>query len=122
MKAASLAILTGLILGGIAYWTPSYSDLYFQDSSIILVMWTAGAFFGALALMFLLQEKPWRLAILISGGFILAVVCRIIFDIIFVDRTHHNLAPFEIGFCGIFVLPFSLAGAYFFLLLRKLRK
>ncbi len=122
MKSASLAILTGLVLGGIAYWTPAYSDLYFQENSIILVMWTAGAFLGTVALMFFLQEEPWRIALLISGGFILSVIGRIIYDVTFVDPTHHNLAPFEIGFCGMLVFPSSFAGAYLYFLFRNLKK
>jgi hypothetical protein len=122
MKAASLAIFTGLELGGIAYWTQSYNELNIQESSIILTMWTAGAFFGALALMIFFKEKPWRLAFFISGGFVLAVFCRIVFDVALVDRTHHNLWPLEVGLCGILALPSSLAGAYLYFLFRKYRK
>ena len=119
-KTAILVILTGLILGGIAYWTQSYSELNIQDSSIIPIMWTAGPFFGALILMFLLKEKPWRLALLISCGFILAVFGRIVYDLVFIDPTHHNLFPFELAICGIFVLPCSFAGAYLAVLIRKM--
>ena len=120
-KAAIWTILVGLILGGIAYWTQSYSQLNIQESSIIPTMWTVGSFFGALILMFLLKKKPWRLALLISCGFILAVFGRIVYDLVFIDPTHHNLAPFEIIICGIFVLPCSFAGAYLSLLIKKMK-
>ena len=85
-------------------------------------MWTAGPFFGALLLMFFLKEKPWKLALLISCGFVLAVFGRIVYDSVFIDPTHHNLFPFELAICAIFVLPSSFAGAYLSALIKKLKK
>ena len=120
MKTAILIVLVGLILGGISYWIQPYSQIKILESNFIRIMWSAGPFFGALLLMFFLKEKPWRLALLISCGFLLAVFVRIVYDIIFIDPTHHNLAPFEIIICGIFVLPCSFAGAYLSVLIKKL--
>ena len=121
-KTVILVILVGLILGGISYWTQSYGQIEILENNFIQIMWSAGPFIGTLLLMFLLKEKPWRPALLISCGFILAAVVRIVYDIIFIDPAHHNLAPFEIIICGIFVLPCSFAGAYLSLLIKKLKK
>jgi hypothetical protein len=45
---------------------------------------------------------------------------RILFDITFWDSTSHNLAPFEIIFYGIFIVPSAIAGGYIGLLINKM--
>jgi len=111
-------ILFGLIIGGLSYWFQPYSELQIMGS-IIPVVWSLGAFGVSLLLMFFLNEKPLKIALLISLGFALAVLARIIFDVTFIDSTDHNLAPLEIILCGLLTLPCALTGAYLASLIKK---
>jgi hypothetical protein len=113
--------LVGLIIGGISYWSQPYGELQIIGSNIPLV-WSVGAFFGSLLLMSFLNEKPPKIALLISLGVILAVLARIIYDGLFVDSTDHNLAPFEIIICGLITIPSSFVGVYLAILIKKFKK
>ena len=120
-KARIGATLVGLIIGGISYWFQPYNQIQILGSNIPLV-WSLGAFFGSLLLMIYFNEKPPKIALLISLGVALAVLARIIYDTIFWDATSHNLAPFEIILCGIITIPSAFMGVYLALLMKKLKK
>jgi uncharacterized membrane protein YccC len=120
-KARIGATLVGLIIGGISYWFQPYNQIQILNSNIPLV-WSLGAFFGSLLLMIYFNEKPPKIALLISLGVALAVLARIIYDTIFWDATSHNLAPFEIILCGIITIPSAFMGVYLALLMKKLKK
>jgi hypothetical protein len=109
----------GLIIGGIAYWLEPYVRTDIPGSFFI---WSVGAFFWALLLILFVNEKPPKIALLVSLGIALAVLLRIIYDTIFVDSTSHNLAPFEIIICGIITIPSAFVGVYLGLLIKKLNK
>ena len=120
-KARIGATLVGLIIGGISYWFQPYNQIQILGSNIPLV-WSLGAFFGSLLLMIYFNEKPPKIALLISLGVALAVLARIIYDTTFWDATSHNLAPFEIILCGIITIPSAFMGVYLALLMKKLKK
>jgi uncharacterized membrane protein YccC len=105
--------LVGLIIGGITYWFKPYGELGIPE---IVLPWSLGAFLGSLLLMLFVNEKPPKIALLVSLGIALAVLARIIYDTTFVDSTSHNMAPFEIIICGIITIPSAFAGAYLGLL------
>lgn len=107
--------LVGLVIGGIAYW---YGEIGIPGS---VLTWSLGTFLGSLLLMFFVNEKPPKIALLVSLGVALAVLLRIIYDTIFVDSTSHNLAPFEIIICGIITIPSAFVGVYLGLLIKKFR-
>ena len=71
--------------------------------------------------MFFLNEKPYKIAMLIFLGVVLAVMARILYDTIFWDKTSHNLAPFEILLCGIITIPSAFLGVYLTLLFKKVQ-
>ena len=119
-KARIGATLVGLIIGGISYWFQPYNQIQILGSNIPLV-WSLGAFFGSLLLMIYFNEKPPKIALLISLGVALAVLARIIYDTTFWDATSHNLAPFEIILCGIITIPSAFMGVYLALLMKKLK-
>lgn len=104
--------LAGLIIGGIAYWFQPYNHDTVLGINMYLIM-TVGAFFASLFLMLFGNEKPSKIALLVSLGVLLAVLARIIYDTTFVDPTSHNLAPFEIIICGIITIPSAFAGTFF---------
>lgn len=110
--------LVGLIIGVIAYWVEPYVQTDIPGSFFI---WSFGAFFGSLLLMLFVNEKPTKIALLVSLGITLAVIAKIIYDTIFVDSTSHNLAPFEIIICGIITIPSAFVGVYLGFLIKKFR-
>ena len=120
-KIIYIAIIFGLILGAITYWFHPFSELKILTSSIPY-FWSFGAFFGSLIIMFLFQEKPPKIALLVTFGVVLAVLTRIVYDITFWDNTSHNLAPFEIILCGAITLPSAFIGAYAAHFIKKLKK
>jgi len=111
--------LVGLTIGAISFLIEPYVQTDMPGSFFI---WSVGAFFGSLLLMLFVNEKPPKIALLISLGIALAVIARIIYDTIFVDSTSHNLAPFEIIICGIIAIPSAFVGVYLGLLIKKNKK
>lgn len=111
--------LAGLIIGVIGYWLEPYVQTDIPGSFFI---WSVGAFFGSLLLKLLVNEKPPKIALLVSLGIALAVLLRIIYDTIFVDSTSHNLAPFEIIICGIITILSAFVGVYLGFLIKKLKR
>ena len=112
--------LVGLIIGGIAYWFQPYNHLQILGSNLTFVL-SLGSFLTSLLLMLFLNEKPSKIALLISLGMALAVLARIICDTTFWDATSHNLAPFEIIFCGIITIPSAFVGVYLALIVKRIK-
>ena len=111
--------LVGLIIGVIAYWVEPYIQTDIPGSFFI---WSVGAFLGSLLLLLFVNEKPPKIALLVSLGITLAVIAKIIYDTIFVDSTSHNLAPFEIIICVIVTIPSAFVGVYLGLLIKKFKR
>jgi hypothetical protein len=51
--------------------------------------------FGFFKFDFNTEKRPWEIALLITTGIMISIMCRIIFDGIN-DPSTHNLFPFEI--------------------------
>jgi hypothetical protein len=111
--------LVGLIIGEMSFWVENYFQ---SDVPVIFLIWSIVAFFGSLFLKFFVNEKPPKIAFLVSLGIVLSVLLRIIYDITFVDSTSHNLAPFEIIICGFITIPSAFVGVYLGLLIKKFKK
>jgi len=92
--------LIGLLIGGTAYWFQPYNQQDLFGVSIYLIL-GVGAFLSSFFIIIKLREKPLKIAQFVSLGVIIAVLARIIFDLVFWDSTSHNLAPFEIIICGL---------------------
>lgn len=110
-KISIIIILTGLLLGGIAYWFQPYNQQNLFGVSIYLIM-GVGAFLSSFFITVYQREKPLKISKFISLGVILAVLGRIAFDVTFFDSTSHNLAPFEIIICGLNAFLPALAGGF----------
>jgi len=104
--------LVGLIIGGISYWIP-------PNEQIVSLL---GAFFGSMILMIYLNEKPPKIALLVSLGVVLALYVKIHFDMdSFGEYDSHNFAPFELIFCAIYTIPSAFAGAYLGLIIKNIK-
>ncbi len=120
-KARIVTTLTGAIIGGMAYWFQPYNQSTVLGINIWLII-SVGAFVSSFLLQLFVNEKPAKIALLVSLGVALAVLARIIFDVTFRDSTSHNLAPFEIIICGIVTVPSAFVGVFLAHLIKKLKK
>lgn len=120
-KAGIVTTLTGAIIGGMAYWFQPYNQSTVLGINIWLII-GIGAFIASFLLQLFVNEKPAKIALLVSLGVALAVLARIIFDVTFWDSTSHNLAPFEIIICGIVAVPSAFVGVFLAHLIKKLKK
>ena len=114
-----LIILVGIMAGGLSYWFNPYNEMSLLGISIYKLM-GAGAFLGSLSLTLILNEKPWKIALLITTGIIIGIMCRIIFDGIN-DSSTHNLFPFEIIIALFITVPSAFIGSYLSLLIKRLK-
>ena len=94
-KITILIIIVGLIIGGISYWFQPYNEMTIFGSNIYLI-WSIGAFLGALFLMIIFKKMPVQISLFLTLGVVIAVLLRIIYDTTFWDSTSHNLAGIEI--------------------------
>jgi|MDSY01.1.fsa_nt_gb hypothetical protein len=118
-KIVLLIILVGIMAGGLSYWFNPYNEMSLFGISIYKLM-SAGAFLGSLSLTLILNEKPWKIALLITSGIIIGIMCRIIFDGIN-DSSTHNLFPFEIIIALFITVPSAFIGSYLSLLIKHLK-
>ena len=120
-KAGIVTTLTGAIIGGMAYWFQPYNQSTVLGINIWLII-GIGAFIASFLLQLFVNEKPAKIALLVSLGVALAVLARIVYDVTFRDSTSHNLAPFEIIICGIVTVPSAFVGVFLAHLIKKLKK
>lgn len=102
--------LLGGIIGAITLWPMSYSTLNNSTSGIAL----GWAIFCAIAGLYLgatTSHQLPRLALSVCGGVAIALVLRIIVDCS-IDKTNHNLWPFEFVWMMIVCFPSTLAGTF----------
>lgn len=85
----------------------------------IWLILSIGTFLVSIMLKLYLQEKPLKIALMVSLGVVLALLARIFYDVTFWDSTSHNLACTEIILSGIEAVLSALAGVYLGVLLKK---
>ena len=112
--------LVGLLIGAVSYWRIPYAEMNYSEIGLWLSV-GSGALIGSLLSNLILNQNPWRVALLITLGVVLAIVIRIIYDTTFWDSTSHNLAPFEVGYGGLQSLPMTFFGAYLAKLIHKFK-
>ncbi|HCE58610.1 MAG TPA: hypothetical protein DER09_12480 [Prolixibacteraceae bacterium] len=100
-------ILLSTLLAGIFRWTVSYEGI---ENGNHWLFWIIGA---ALAGIFsvIFERNIFKAAVFITTGFVTAVVFRIIFDIIFIDPTSHNIFPIEIIIWAVLAFIPAILGA-----------
>ena len=120
-KVKFLITLIGFLIGGVSYWRTPYNELNLLDTQM-WILFVFGTLIGSFIVNLYLNNKPIKVAILISLGVVLSVIFRILYEITFMDTSSHNLAPFEILVSVIQTLPMSLLGAYLGKAILKFKK
>jgi hypothetical protein len=93
------------MVGGLSYWFNPYDELSLLGISIYKLM-GAGAFLGSLSLTLILNKRPWEIALLITTGIMISIMCRIILMVLMIKYTQS--------------FPFEIIAALLFLSLRHL--
>ena len=95
MTRTSWIIAGGFVVGIFYSWFNEYNSLEAGGINVKTLMMTASSILAFL-LVYLEYHALLKTALFIAAGVALAIVCRIVFDTTFTDKTLHNLAPFEI--------------------------
>ena len=117
-KNNSWIIVVGILIGAISYWRIPYEEMNLLDIQLWLLV-GLGTLIGSLLLTLYFNQKPSKVALLITFGVVLSVIIRIIYDVTFWDSTSHNLAPFEVVIGGFQSFPMAFLGAYIAKIIKK---
>jgi len=118
-KQSLLIIGLSLLAGGIIYWTIPIYDIALL-SRLFIVKWCLPVILIGLISFPIGKKRPLNSSILITIGFVSAIIVRIIYDTVIIDPTSHNLWPFEIVISICITFPIAFIGSTItFLAFRK---
>ena len=118
-KLSLLIIGLSLLVGGIIYWTIPIDDIALLSRQFI-VKWCLPVILIGLISFPIGKKRPLNSSILITIGFVSAIIVRIIYDTVIIDPTSHNLWPFEIVISICITFPIAFIGSTIsFLAFRK---
>lgn len=101
-------IIAVCLVTGILYWPVPYPEI---DGSPSFFKQAAVAFLGGTVAMTFLKRGFFFSSVAVTAGSVLAVVIRVIYDIVFYDPTSHNLWPIELFFSVLLIFPVAAVGA-----------
>lgn len=119
IKTGILILLAGVAAGGISFWFNPYNEMTLGGVHIYTIL-AGGIFVISLILPLVVKEKPVKIVLWIYAGMMISLLLRVIFDITFIDRSSHNLAPFELILSSLVAFPAAFTGAYAGRLVRRL--
>lgn len=120
-RTIQLSIAAGLMGGALSYWFQPYNERLLLGVDIFLLMGIL-AFLASLGIGLARRAHWFQIAVFLCAGFVVSMLGRIFFDVIFIDKTHHNLWPFEVLYALGFLVPASLAGGLVAYLINRGRK
>lgn len=106
------AIPLGFITGLCGFWFQPYNQMEVLGINIYVITAVLSAVSAIIVVYVVEDSPPFKTALLIVAGGLIAMTCRIVFDVIS-DPTSHNLLPFEyilyafINFPVTFVVAFA---------------
>lgn len=101
-------------------FTVSYSDL---DGDAQTKIWLGVSLLAGIAGGIIYRKSFPVAGLIATAGFVVAILARIVFDLIFIDPTSHNLLPFELVMWSVMAFIPVLAGAFLSsMILRLLNK
>lgn len=91
------------------HWLMPYDKMEMASLKYLLYSVLTAAIAGGLG-VYILKRKVMGSALWTTSGFVLAIVLRLIWDVI-QDPTSHNLFPVEVFIIILYSFPSSLLGA-----------
>lgn len=110
-------MIAGIITGVLGYWLNDYNVMHVFGIPIYIIL-AGGAFISAFLFAGSATGINRKSVTAIYIGVILAVIGRIIYDLM-KDSTTHNLFPFELLFVSFMIIPAILLGAFLSGLTKK---
>lgn len=95
MSSRIKLLLIGLLCGISCFWMNEYNNLEIAGIHqywIVIILAIVASFIAWLVM----NETILLIAIWIAIGIVSAQVLRSIYDVTFIDPTHHNLMPFKV--------------------------
>jgi hypothetical protein len=109
----SVSTLIVLIIATLAACIVRFSASYAEiDDDIHSKIWLGVSFLAGITGGIICRKNFLYSGLIATTGFIIAIVLRIVYDLIFVDPTSHNLFPIELVMWSIMALIPALAGAF----------
>lgn len=109
-KEGFILLVVVTLAAGAVYWPVPYGEVDFFESRF-LTTWGIIALIGGFIGVQPLKQSTKHATILVTTGYVLSALIRIIVDGIS-DPTSHNLAPFELLIVLVIALPPSFVGAW----------
>jgi hypothetical protein len=97
------------MVGGLSYWFNPYDELSLLGISIYKLM-GAGAFLGSLSLTLILNKRPWEIALLITTGIMISIMCRIILMVLMIQV--HTIFSFRNNSSSFISVPSAFIGLF----------
>ncbi len=113
-----LALSLGLISAAAVYWTVPYAEL----TIIYSWQWPLSAFLAGTIGGILTKNPPLSISLKITAGTAIAILLRVLYEIIFIDPTLHNLWPIALILALAIAFPSILIGAWLPHFLNKIRQ
>ena len=118
-KSKYWIVFTGVLIGAVSYWRVPYADLNLNDLSTWLFVGSV-SFIGGFVLKLAFRQAPFKLGLFTMLGVVASILLRIIYDVIILDTSSHNMAPIEIIITALQSFPVAVVGAYIAVLFKKL--
>lgn len=117
-KILKYALILGFFLGIPANWIIPYSNTEFLG--IYTWIYVAIIFsVGGLLFRLIWHSEIFKTAFLMVIGFVVALIARMSYDMIFIDNTMHNLFPIELIMNVLPSFIGSLLGLFISILFKK---
>ena len=104
-----IVLIVATLAACIVRFGVSYAEI---DDDTHSKMWLGVSFLAGIAGGIIYRKNFLFPGLITTVGFIIAVVLRIVYDLIFVDPTSHNLFPIELVMWSIMAFIPALAGAF----------
>ncbi len=116
-KEGLILLVLVILAAGAVYWPVPYGEIDFFGTRFLTTWGIIAVVAGFLGVQ-LLKQSTKHSTLLVTTGFVLSALLRIIVDGIS-DPTSHNLAPFELLIVVVIALPPSFVGAWVASMLLK---
>jgi len=117
-KQKLIIFVSGFFIGIFSNWIVAYAPNTFLGINIFLYI-TLVSLIGSVVFGCFKTINPVNGALLISFGITFACLLRIMYDISFIDKSMHNLLPFELAINFGLSFVGSLIGLYFIKIFKK---
>lgn len=97
------------LLSTVSYLSIPYSEINMLEKGFILRWAISAVFIGFIGMVFK-KKQPFNVSKLVTIGFIITVLVRLVYETI-IDKTSHNLWPFEMLITMAITFPSALIGA-----------